>query len=167
MRKKGFAANDVVMLHRNFQERLRAFEHYGGFTCACCGESEPSFLSIDHIEGGGGEERMRIFGKKYQGGHHFYRWLRLNGYPAGYQVLCMNCQVGRRDNGGECPHQKPAPTTTEILAAFERLRVGSNCRAEDTQTAAYLSALACVRRKASSKTDILIVTNREEHATQE
>jgi hypothetical protein len=150
MREKGFATNDVQMLYRNFKDRLSVFEHYGGFVCACCKETEPSFLSIDHIGGGGGTERMRIFRKKYQGGHHFYRWLRVNGYPPGYQVLCMNCQQGKRDNGGHCPHERPAPTIAEMLDEFEKLRVGSSCGSKITSTEGYQVSLARVRRKIST-----------------
>ena len=153
MRKRGFATNDVQMMHRNFKDRVSAFSHYGGFSCACCGETEPAFLSIDHIEGGGAVERLKIFGSKYQGGHHFYRWLRVSGYPSGYQVLCMNCQFGRRDNGGVCPHKKPAPSVTDMLSAFESLRVGSNCSEDLTQSESYKSALAIVRRKLPLKWD--------------
>ena len=50
--KKGFLDNAVYMLHRNLRERLRALEHYGGPKCACCGEIEFSFLSLDHIDDG-------------------------------------------------------------------------------------------------------------------
>jgi hypothetical protein len=150
MRRKGFATNDVGMLYRNFMDRVAALEHYGGFVCACCGETRHPFLSLDHVEGGGGSERMRIFGKKYQGGHHFYRWLRLSGYPKGYQVLCMNCQVGKRDNCGICPHKQPAPTIPEILSEFEFLRVGSNCSSDIIATESYKCSLARVRRRMSS-----------------
>jgi hypothetical protein len=50
--------------------------------------------------------------------------LRLKGYPQGYQVLCMNCQVGRRDNGGVCPHQSRRMDGEELLLEFDKLRVG-------------------------------------------
>jgi hypothetical protein len=28
----------------------------------------------------------------------------VNGFPAGFQVLCFNCNQGRRLNHGVCPH---------------------------------------------------------------
>lgn len=74
------------------------FEHYGK-TCVCCGESEFLFLTIDHVNGGGTKHR-----KEVGQGTKFYRWLRREGYPDGYQVLCMNCNLGRHRNGGVCPH---------------------------------------------------------------
>jgi hypothetical protein len=30
--------------------------------------------------------------------------LRRNNYPEGFQILCMNCQFGKRMNNGVCPH---------------------------------------------------------------
>jgi hypothetical protein len=30
--------------------RDEAFNAYGGYVCACCGETEPMFLTIDHVE---------------------------------------------------------------------------------------------------------------------
>jgi hypothetical protein len=51
-------------------------------------------LSIDHINGNGAEHRREL--KRTTGGstggHDFYRWLKNNNFPDGYQVLCMNCQ---------------------------------------------------------------------------
>jgi len=86
------------------------FTAYGGYTCRCCGENEPMFLSIDHVQNNGAEERKS--GLYAGSGHGFYRWLRKSGFPPGYQVLCMNCQVGKHKNGGVCPHQV-VPTTFE------------------------------------------------------
>ena len=104
--KKGFADNTVGIKHRNLRDRVLAFEHYGGSKCACCLETEFSFLSLDHKDGKGNLHRRELFGNKFIAGHHMYRKLRELHFPEGFQVLCMNCQVGRRDNGGVCrvPH---------------------------------------------------------------
>lgn len=77
-----------------------AFRAYGGWRCACCGETQRLFLTIDHIEGNGRKMR-EIHGQTGQ----FYRWLKNCGYPAGFQVLCINCNFGKHQNGGICPHQ--------------------------------------------------------------
>jgi hypothetical protein len=75
--------------------------HYSGGIpkCACCGEQNMAFLSIDHVEGGGNKQMCELKRR----GNGFYRWLRNNGYPSGYRVLCMNCNstLGLR---GYCPH---------------------------------------------------------------
>lgn len=72
---------------------------YGG-KCACCGETETRFLSLDHVNGGGARHRREV-GNSYT----LFRQLRDAGWPTdGYRVLCMNCQFGTR-NGRTCPHQ--------------------------------------------------------------
>lgn len=70
--------------------------------CACCGETMFEALSIDHINCGGNKHRQ-IIGNR--GGTGFYRWLIKNNFPIEYQVLCMNCQFGRKHNNGICPHK--------------------------------------------------------------
>lgn len=86
------------------REAVRAdvYAAYGGFRCACCGETEEAFLSIDHINNDGAEHRRN---NRLQTGEQMHRWLKRNGYPEGFQVLCMNCQWGKRNNNGVCPHQ--------------------------------------------------------------
>jgi hypothetical protein len=88
------------------QDRCReeVFTAYGGFRCNCCGETERMFLSIDHVENNGAQERRS--GLYNGGGSAFYAWLRKSNFPPGYQVLCMNCQTGKHRNGGTCPHQR-------------------------------------------------------------
>lgn len=76
---------------------------YGGWRCACCGETERSFLTIDHVNQDGA--KMRKSGK-HSSPERMYRWLKKKGFPDGYQILCMNCQFGRKHNDGVCPHQK-------------------------------------------------------------
>jgi hypothetical protein len=76
---------------------------YGGYRCACCGETEPMFLALDHINNDGNEHR-KLIGST--GGHKLYKWLKDNHYPAGFQVLCMNCNHGKHRNGGICPHKQ-------------------------------------------------------------
>jgi hypothetical protein len=153
-RKTGFVDNTVTMLHRNFRDRISAFSAYsknGVIECACCHIDEFSFLSLDHVDGKGNTERALIFGNRLICGHHMYRELRRRGFPPGYQILCMNCQVGRRDNGGICPHKSTSKplTADQLLNEFEVLRVGSK-NYEATKTDAYLTSLARLTRKTIS-----------------
>lgn len=86
-----------------------AYKHYGGYVCACCGETEPLFLTLDHVNNDG--YMMRKYGK--QGTASLYHWLHKHGYPEGYQVLCMNCNFGKARNGGVCPHKSGSTTIPE------------------------------------------------------
>ena len=54
--------------------------------CQICKESNLDLLTIDHMDGGGTKHRKEI-------GHHIYDWLRKHKYPAGFQVLCFNCNI--------------------------------------------------------------------------
>lgn len=81
--------------------KAEVLSRYGG-VCRCCGEDESVFLSIDHINGDGAQHRKQ--GLKASG-LSFYQWLRKNGYPEGFQVLCYNCNFAKR-TGDECPHRK-------------------------------------------------------------
>ena len=85
----------------------KAIRAYGGYVCACCGETEPLFLTLDHTENNGREHRLQIGNK---GGHRFYKWLEENNWPPGLQVLCMNCNHGKYRNNGICPHKEGAET---------------------------------------------------------
>ncbi len=83
--------------------KREAMEAYGG-VCACCGETEPDFLSIDHMNNDGAEHRRQLGGRNY-GGTNMYRWLRQNDYPEGFQVLCYNCNLAK-GFAGSCPHSR-------------------------------------------------------------
>lgn len=76
--------------------------HYGG-QCACCAENNISFLTIDHIDDNGKEHKGN--GKHRYKGEILYRFLIKNNYPKGIQVLCFNCNIGKRNNNGTCPHK--------------------------------------------------------------
>jgi hypothetical protein len=80
------------------------FEAYGGYVCACCGETHKGFLSLDHIGNDGAKWRVALFGARNYAGYRTYAWLFKNRFPAGFQVLCMNCNFGKRMNVGVCPH---------------------------------------------------------------
>jgi hypothetical protein len=86
------------------RQREAVYGAYGGYKCNCCDEAEKMFLSIDHVNNDGAAMRKANL---YRGsGTGFYQWLIKNKFPDGFQVLCMNCQVGKHKNGGVCPHQR-------------------------------------------------------------
>ena len=100
-----YQANRVKILERmrvsgatlRKAEKETVFEHYG-HRCVCCGEDVEEFLTIDHVNGGG-----RRFFRATNG--HVYRALIRDGFPRDIQILCMNCNFGRRLTG-VCPHQQ-------------------------------------------------------------
>ena len=84
---------------RERRDSLRAQVIAGyGSRCSCCGETEPTFLALDHVAGNGNVERRRgvkdcvLFLRVIQG-----------GFPAEYQLLCCNCNWGKHVKG-VCPH---------------------------------------------------------------
>lgn len=70
-----------------------------GSRCACCGESEPCFLSVDHIHNDGVAHRKEVPGWR------LYTWLRIMGFPKDrFQLLCHNCNFSK-GRYGNCPHE--------------------------------------------------------------
>ena len=88
--------NDSVNKYRANKKKL-VFDHYGR-KCVCCGEENEGFLTIDHIKGNGTNHRKEI-------GNHIEIWLVKNNFPEGFQTLCFNCNWGKYNNGGICPHK--------------------------------------------------------------
>jgi hypothetical protein len=128
--KRGFPDNKTQLKCQYLQLKIQAFEKYGGCKCACCGVTEPEFLSFDHINLDGGAHRREVSpGRKDWGGHPLFRLLRRQGYPPGFQVLCMNCNIGRTRNNGGCPHVAPSRPLEERPAELEALR-GTSCLGE-------------------------------------
>lgn len=83
-----------------------------GQKCACCGEQNRAFLTMDH--GGTDKGKLFVFGttKKgkprvlpVRGTAEYFRLMKL-GWPKdlGIRVLCMNCNFAER-GGRTCPHR--------------------------------------------------------------
>jgi hypothetical protein len=111
-RKAYHNAYNKLWYQRTKETRLKkAKEHYQkwrdaalagyGAQCSCCGETEYNFLAIDHVNGLTELELSegRMFGDK------LHRFLVKNNFPSEFQVLCHNCNMGRRFNGNRCPHE--------------------------------------------------------------
>lgn len=78
---------------RRAKFRKLVLMHYseGTMQCKYCGFSDERALSVDHINGGGTQHR-----KTMKSGGNFCEVLVREGYPKGYQILCMNCQFIKR-----------------------------------------------------------------------
>ena len=121
------------------QVRLRlkreVFAHYCGtidIKCALCPETDINLLSIDHINGDGAKHRREMMDRSF-GGNRLYRWLRKQGYPDGFQVLCMSCQYKKRMQ--EMKPANPTQKQLEKAAKAQELKIeclnhyGSVCQA--------------------------------------
>lgn len=84
---------------RRAADRELVLWHYGA-RCACCGEAELIFLTVDHVNDDGAAHRRHV-----QPGR-LHRWIIRNGFPEAFQILCYNCNCGRARNGGLCPHEQ-------------------------------------------------------------
>ena len=83
---------------------LRALSGKSEPECACCRETRLWCLAIDHIAGGGRQERLR---NKYASVERLVRReFRSTGVwnRSKYRVLCHNCNAGASLRGGLCPH---------------------------------------------------------------
>jgi hypothetical protein len=104
-KRRDWRVNSVQMLQNaqfyRTMAQLECYDRYGGRKCACCGESELDFLSIDHINNDAYLQK-----KLDPAARHLALYLKANGFPPGYRVLCMNCNHGRKRSGGACPHER-------------------------------------------------------------
>jgi hypothetical protein len=98
--------NDPVFINsrraakNKYEVALKAevFSAYGD-KCTCCGETEPRFLTIDHIHGDGKQHRAEV------GIRGVYKSIRDQGFPKDkYQLLCCNCNWAK-GIFGICPHE--------------------------------------------------------------
>jgi|SRR3972149_1045470 len=66
--------------------RLKVLEKFGS-VCRICGyKDDLRALAIDHVKGGGHQEKMRL-------GTNYYLHLLNNGTHENYQTLCYNCNA--------------------------------------------------------------------------
>ena len=97
-RKKNKDRSNELQRKRLARVRLEVLSWYakGIPECACCGEKEDQFLSIDHINGRTKEEKKRM-------GYNLYCYLIKNPIDPNLQVLCHNCNLAKGFYG-KCPH---------------------------------------------------------------
>jgi hypothetical protein len=98
---------------------MACLKAYGGDPpkCECCGEANIGFLTLDHVNNDGHEHR------KSAGEYTLFTWLARRGFPNDppLVVRCYNCNLGRNNNGGECPHK--VPYTAESVGPARRKKV--------------------------------------------
>ena len=102
--KKNHKHNLAMQRKCRKNAKHKAIEGYGG-KCACCGEGEFCFLTIDHKRGDGAAHRLSLkLGKKRMfDSYRFFVWIIRNNFPKFLQVLCYNCNCAKGTKK-HCPH---------------------------------------------------------------
>jgi len=83
--------------------KKQVFDYYSN-KCICCGENEPLFLTIDHINNDGKKDRQEA------GRAGLYKRIVKKNFPDTYRILCYNCNCGRARNNRICPHETKSST---------------------------------------------------------
>lgn len=91
---------DRVRLY-GLKVRKEVIEKYGG-ACVCCNEANLAFLTIDHKNNNGNQERLED--TQASNSKSWYLKLRREPVREDLQVLCWNCNLAKL-HFGECPHQ--------------------------------------------------------------
>jgi hypothetical protein len=103
---QGFRGVCKQCIAKRSREKWRKYREmildYYGRKCVCCGEEEESFLTLDHINDDGYLDRNPNGDKK--SGKELYVLVEKQGFPDKYQILCQNCNWGKKIKG-ICPHQ--------------------------------------------------------------
>jgi hypothetical protein len=66
-----------------YNAKSAILEHYN--SKCICGEANPILLTVDHINMNGKAHRQKL------GLTSLCRWLVINNFPPGFQILCWNC----------------------------------------------------------------------------
>jgi hypothetical protein len=90
--------------------KAAVLDHYG-HGCACCGTTER--LTVDHVNGDGHLHRAEV-----GVGWAIYRWLVNNGFPDGFQILCLPCNVSKK-RGTHCRLNHPVRTVERVISDME------------------------------------------------
>lgn len=87
-------------INRDSWQRVRSIvlTAYGNkCNCPGCEVTEPHFLALDHVDGGGKKHREKF------GTIGIYMDVIRRGFPSEFQLLCHNCNQAK-GYYGECPH---------------------------------------------------------------
>lgn len=88
------------------ETKCRTVFSWYGSKCACCGENRYYFLTLDHVNNDGAEERKQ----KGQRRHILTRLWKDQKPSPRYQLLCYNCNCAKGAHG-TCPHTWADPNS--------------------------------------------------------
>jgi hypothetical protein len=96
-----------------------------GSKCNCCGECDTRFLTLDHVQNDGFEQRKEMSQRQIISD-------AINSFnPSKYQILCYNCNCAKNANGGICPHKDK---TLEEHLAYEKSITASHRQDKKNKT---------------------------------
>lgn len=87
--------NNVNQRKTQQKRKYTCIAHYSNNTnkCCNCGNGDLEVLCLDHIDNNGNIQRKEIMEGKNKGGKGMHKWIVHNNFPAGFQVLCCNCNI--------------------------------------------------------------------------
>lgn len=129
------------------QEVLAHYSSENFASCSCCGEKTLEFLVIDHVHGGGTQERKRF---THRSGVAMYYRLKKLGFPKGYRTLCQNCNSAL-GSYGYCPHHRPKSKTVqgflrEVIRHDSFKRITNLTGENNTSSVLNLQKVGLIRR---------------------
>ena len=91
---------------KRYRHRIKDIinQHYGNI-CNCCGESNPLFLTLDHVNNDGNKQRA-MFTSEMNLYIDVAVKIKRGDAPTDLRILCYNCNCGRQRNNGICPHEE-------------------------------------------------------------
>jgi hypothetical protein len=89
-----------IKYHRKLKKAVHDF--YGNI-CNCCGETNPLFLTVDHKNNDGYNDFNQNKKQRVSAQATYIKVIK-NAFPDTFQLLCWNCNCGKRMNEGVCPH---------------------------------------------------------------
>lgn len=92
--------NQIQIKNRTRKQRAEALNRLGG-QCKCCGITDMTLLSVDHINGGGHQESKKLRGKSF---NKALLKMPLEQLLDKYRCLCFNCNYSI-GFWGECAHK--------------------------------------------------------------
>ena len=103
------------------QVKLQVFGAFG-YKCACCGENNPYFLTLDH-------KIPHENGHPYRNGLNkeqiYTECIKDEFDPEKYQLLCMNCNFAKGIFGA-CPHATGISPAKALLEIFIKAGIDVN-----------------------------------------